>query len=29
MIFEEDAQRLIMLENRYKKLIEEAGGMYA
>jgi 4-hydroxy-2-oxoheptanedioate aldolase len=29
MIFQEDAQRLIMLENRYKKLIEEAGGAYA
>ncbi len=29
MIFEEDAQRLIMLEERYKKLIEEAGGRYA
>ncbi|MBQ2645178.1 citrate lyase beta subunit [bacterium] len=29
MIFEEDAQRLTMLEARYKKLIEEAGGAYA
>ncbi len=29
MIFEEDAQRLSMLEARYKKLIEEAGGVYA
>lgn len=29
MIFEEDAQRLTMLEARYKKLIEEAGGVYA
>ena len=29
MIFEEDAQRLTMLESRYKKLIEEAGGTYA
>ena len=28
MIFEEDAQRLTMLENRYKTLIEEAGGTY-
>lgn len=28
MIFEEDAQRLIMLESRYKKLIEDAGGVY-
>lgn len=28
-IFEEDAQRLLMLEARYKKLIEEAGGVYA
>lgn len=28
MIFDEDAQRLTMLEDRYKKLIEEAGGMY-
>jgi len=28
MIFEEDAQRLVMLETRYKKLIEEAGGVY-
>lgn len=29
MIHNEDAQRLVMLENRYKKLIEEAGGVYA
>jgi len=29
MIYQEDAQRLIMLESRYKKLIEEAGGVYA
>ncbi|MDD3594275.1 MAG: aldolase/citrate lyase family protein [Candidatus Gastranaerophilales bacterium] len=29
MIFEEDCQRLTMLEARYKKLIEEAGGVYA
>ena len=29
MIFEEDAHRLTMLEARYKKLIEEAGGVYA
>lgn len=29
MIFEEDHQRLQMLEARYKKLIEEAGGVYA
>ena len=29
MIFQEDAQRLQMLEARYKKLIEEAGGVYA
>lgn len=29
MIFEEDSQRLTMLEARYKKLIEEAGGVYA
>lgn len=29
MIHNEDAQRLIMLESRYKKLIEEAGGVYA
>jgi hypothetical protein len=28
MIFEEDAQRLLMLESRYKKLIEAAGGIY-
>ncbi len=29
MIFKEDAARLEMLETRYKKLIEEAGGVYA
>jgi 4-hydroxy-2-oxoheptanedioate aldolase len=29
MIHNEDAQRLVMLESRYKKLIEEAGGVYA
>jgi len=29
MIHNEDSQRLIMLESRYKKLIEEAGGVYA
>jgi len=29
MIHNEDSQRLIMLENRYKKLIEETGGVYA
>lgn len=29
MIFKEDEQRLAMLEYRYKKLIEEAGGVYA
>ncbi len=29
MIFDEDAQRLTMLEARYKKLIEDAGGVYA
>ena len=29
MIFDEDAARLTMLEARYKKLIEEAGGTYA
>lgn len=29
MIHNEDAQRLVMLENRYIKLIEEAGGVYA
>ncbi len=29
MIFREDEQRLNMLESRYKKLIEEAGGVYA
>lgn len=29
MIFKEDQQRLIMLEARYKKLIEEAGAAYA
>ena len=28
MIFKEDAARLQMLEERYKKLIEEAGGFY-
>jgi peroxiredoxin family protein len=28
LIFHEDAQRIEMLEHRYKKLIEEAGGMY-
>lgn len=28
MIFEEDRQRIVMLEARYKKLIEEAGGKY-
>ena len=28
-IFDEDAQRLQMLEYRYKELIEEAGGVYA
>lgn len=28
MIYNEDAQRIVMLESRYKKLIEEAGGMY-
>lgn len=28
MIFDEDAARLTMLEARYKKLIEEAGGSY-
>ena len=28
MIFKEDEQRLQMLEARYKKLIEEAGGKY-
>jgi hypothetical protein len=28
MIFEEDRQRLEMLQKRYDKLIEEAGGMY-
>lgn len=28
MIYDEDAQRLTMLEERYKKLIEEAGGTY-
>ncbi len=28
MIFDEDASRLTMLETRYKKLIEEAGGVY-
>ena len=29
MIYREDDARLTMLENRYKKLIEEAGGSYA
>lgn len=29
MIHNEDNQRLVMLESRYKKLIEEAGGIYA
>lgn len=29
MIYNEDSQRLVMLEARYKKLIEEAGGLYA
>lgn len=29
MIYNEDAQRITMLEARYKKLIEEAGGLYA
>lgn len=29
MIHNEDSQRLVMLETRYKKLIEEAGGVYA
>jgi hypothetical protein len=29
MIHNEDDQRLVMLETRYKKLIEEAGGVYA
>lgn len=29
MIHNEDNQRLVMLEARYKKLIEEAGGVYA
>lgn len=29
MIYQEDASRLTMLEARYKKLIEEAGGVYA
>ncbi|MDD3237815.1 MAG: aldolase/citrate lyase family protein [Candidatus Gastranaerophilales bacterium] len=29
MILNEDAQRLVMLETRYKKLIEAAGGVYA
>ena len=28
MIYNEDAHRIVMLESRYKKLIEEAGGMY-
>lgn len=29
MIHNEDSNRLVMLETRYKKLIEEAGGVYA
>lgn len=29
MIYNEDSQRIVMLEARYKKLIEEAGGVYA
>lgn len=29
MIHSEDQQRLVMLESRYKKLIEDAGGVYA
>ena len=28
MIFKEDEQRLVMLEERYKKLIEQAGGQF-
>jgi 4-hydroxy-2-oxoheptanedioate aldolase len=28
LIFEEDAQRIVMLEGRYKKMIEAAGGRY-
>ncbi|MBN1552756.1 citrate lyase beta subunit [bacterium] len=28
MIHNEDAQRIVMLETRYKKLIEDAGGVY-
>jgi 4-hydroxy-2-oxoheptanedioate aldolase len=28
MIFNEDKQRIVMLESRYKQLIEEAGGKY-
>lgn len=28
MIYQEDKQRIVMLEARYKKLIEEAGGKY-
>ena len=28
MIFKEDEQRLAMLETRYKKLIEQAGGQF-
>ena len=28
LIFEEDRQRIFMLENRYKKMIEEVGGRY-
>ena len=29
MIYAEDAQRIQMLEARYKKLIEDAGGVYS
>ena len=28
MIYEEDASRIDMLQKRYDKLIEEAGGQY-
>ncbi|HEY6837600.1 MAG TPA: hypothetical protein VI389_02535, partial [Geobacteraceae bacterium] len=28
MIYEEDMHRITMLEGRYKRLIEEAGGKY-
>ena len=28
MIYKEDEARIVMLEARYKKLIEEAGGKY-